>query len=101
MGPPADEAMEAVRRLDHAPTRAEVEAERGVLSMLGGGCHLPMGVLARASGDLLTLHARVVAPDGTRMVEARGEATLSEAAALGRDVGERLIADGARELLPT
>ncbi len=97
----ADEAMEAVRRLEHGPTRAEVDAERAVLSMLGGGCHLPMGVLARADGDRLQLHARVVAPDGTRMVEERGEASTAEAAALGRDVGERLVAAGARELLPS
>jgi hydroxymethylbilane synthase len=70
----ADEAMEIVRRLDHRSTHAEVDAERAVLSMLGGGCHLPMGVLARADGERLALHARVVSPDGTRMVEARGEA---------------------------
>ncbi len=96
----AEAALAAVRALDHGPTHAEVDAERAVLSMLGGGCHLPMGVLARADGDRLTLHARVVAPDGKRMVEERGTGALSEAAALGVDVGERLVAGGARELLP-
>lgn len=97
----ADEALAAVLQLDHAATRAEVAAERGVLAKLGGGCHLPMGVLARVSGDRLTLHARVVSPDGTRMVEERGEGAVADAAALGAEVGDRLVASGARELLPS
>jgi hydroxymethylbilane synthase len=97
----ADEALAAVAQLDHGPTHAEITAERAVLGKLGGGCHLPMGVLARADGDRLTLHARVVSPDGTRMVEERGEGALSDAMALGADVGDRLVANGARELLPS
>jgi len=96
----ADEALAAVARLDDAATHAEIDAERAVLARLGGGCHLPMGVLARVAGGRMTLHARVVAPDGTRMVEERGEAAVADAAALGADVGERLVAAGARELLP-
>ncbi len=35
---------------DDAPTRACVEAERLVLAALGGGCRLPLGVLAEADG---------------------------------------------------
>ncbi len=36
-------AMEA---LDHAPTRAAVELERGVLEALGGGCRLPFAAFS-------------------------------------------------------
>ena len=97
----ADDALAAVRALEDRATRAEVTAERAVLAKLGGGCHLPMGVLARSDGDRLRLHARVVSPDGTRMVEERGEARCGDAAALGAEVGDRLVAAGARELLPS
>jgi hydroxymethylbilane synthase len=38
--------------VDHAPTRAAVEAERAFLAELGSGCSLPVG--AHAAGDLLT-----------------------------------------------
>ncbi len=99
----ADAALAAVAQLDHAATRAEITAERAVLAKLGGGCHLPMGALARTGDDgRLRLHARVVSPDGLRMVEARGEAASIEgAAALGAEIGDRLVADGARDLLPS
>ncbi len=96
----ADEARAAVARLDHAPTHAEILAERAVLGRLGGGCHLPMGALARADGERLTLHARVVSPDGARMVEERAEGALADAAQLGAQVGAALVAGGAVELLP-
>ncbi len=35
--------MTAVRRIDHAGTRASVEAERAFLAELGSGCSLPIG----------------------------------------------------------
>lgn len=97
----ADEAFAACHRLDHGPTRAEVDAERAVLAVLGGGCHLPLGCLGRATGDgRLRLVARVVSQDGRSIVEETGEAPLADAHALGVRVGEALVARGARELLP-
>jgi hydroxymethylbilane synthase len=45
------EAVAALALLDHAPTRREVEAERGLLEALGGGCEIPLGVLAVAGGE--------------------------------------------------
>lgn len=96
----ADEALSAVRRLDDAATRAEVEAEREVLSALGGGCHLPLGVLGRVTGKRLTLTARVVSADGGRAIEEADEGPVGDAAAIGTRLGARLVDAGARELLP-
>jgi len=93
-------AIEALRTLDDAATRAEVEAEREVLAALGGGCHLPLGVLGRVAGARISLVARVVSADGRRMIEDRDEGDAAEAAAVGRRLGARLVAAGARELIP-
>ncbi len=61
-----------VRVLDHQKTHAEVVAERLVLSGLGGGCLLPLGVWARWSQDMLKMTA-VLAVDGKlRRTEAMG-----------------------------
>ena len=98
--PEAAAAMAAVARLDHPATRAEIAAERGVLCTLGGGCHLPLGCLARVSGGRVTLHARVVSVDGREMVEATGDDTVERAEALGLRIGAELVAKGARALLP-
>ncbi len=96
----ATEAMAAVRTLDDADSRAEVTAERAVLGTLGGGCHLPMGVLGRVTGGRLRVVARVVSIDGLRTVEGEEEGAPEEAEALGMRLGKRLVDAGAAELLP-
>ncbi len=44
-------------RLDDAATREATSAERSVLRGLGGGCHLPLGALARRTAAGLVLDA--------------------------------------------
>ena len=90
----------ALRALDDAATHAEVDAEREVLAALGGGCHLPLGVLGRVAGARISLVARVTSADGKRTVEDREEGDAKAAADVGRRLGARLVAAGARELIP-
>jgi hydroxymethylbilane synthase len=47
-----DEVAAALARIDHAPTRREVEIERAFLAELGSGCSLPVGAYV----DGLKLH---------------------------------------------
>jgi hydroxymethylbilane synthase len=74
--------------VDHAPTRAEVIAERTLLAALGGNCHSPVAVLCDGQGTMLTMRAALFSPDGAERVE--GAATF----AAGSDAGpQRLAAD--------
>jgi hydroxymethylbilane synthase len=57
--------LAAVERADHAPTRAAVEAERGLLRAIGGGCLAPLGALGELRGDELRLRAAFETRDGT------------------------------------
>ena len=43
--------------IDHAPSRACVDAERAFLAELGGGCELPAGAYAEVVDGALLLHA--------------------------------------------
>ena len=61
--------------IDHAPTRAELEAERALLAALGGTCHSPVAVLCQWSGDALAMRAALFSPDGAERVE--GSATVA------------------------
>ena len=61
--------------LDHAETRAELEAERALLAALGGSCHSPVAVLCRHETHGLAMHAAIFSPDGAERVE--GEARLA------------------------
>lgn len=55
--------------IDHAPTRAELEAERALLAALGGTCHSPVAVLCEGTGETLQMRAALFSPDGADRVE--------------------------------
>ena len=54
--------------IDHAPSRAQVMAERALLVGLGGNCHSPIGVLCEGETEL-TLRAALFSPDGAERVD--------------------------------
>lgn len=86
-------------QIDHAPTRARVTAERALLSRLQAGCHAPVGAATRIDGDRLHLTAVVLSPDGARRLIDQGEAALADAPRLGIEVAERLLQNGAQQLM--
>jgi hydroxymethylbilane synthase len=55
--------------IDHAPSRAQVMAERALLAGLGGSCHSPVAVLCIGGGRELTLRAALFSEDGRERVE--------------------------------
>ena len=89
--------------LDHAPTRAAVEAERGFLAGLGGGCAVPIAALAVvAAGDggtILRLQGRVTALDGTSQVEVELQGDPHDAWGLGAQLAKTALDEGAAVLL--
>ncbi|MDR7111461.1 MULTISPECIES: hydroxymethylbilane synthase [Microbacterium] len=85
-----------VDRLDHAETRAAVEAEREVLALLEAGCSAPVGARAVVDAGLLLLSASVYSLDGTTTL------TSSHATVWPEDEGDpsrEVAASVARELL--
>lgn len=85
-----------VRALDHAETRAAVEAEREVLALLEAGCSAPVGARAVVDAGLLLLSASVYSLDGTTAL------TSSHATSWPDDEGDpsrEVAASVARELL--
>lgn len=94
---------ESIRRqwafLHDETTHAEVTAERALLDRLGGGCRLPIAAHAQVAARELGMAAVVASGDGSRMC--RGEITGPAGAAveLGRRLAERLLTQGADQLL--
>jgi hydroxymethylbilane synthase len=74
-------------------------AERAVVTRLGGGCQMPIGAYATITGDQVSVVAIVVSPDGARAERAETEGNVSDAEAVGAAAAERLLADGAGEIL--
>ncbi|WP_160051092.1 hydroxymethylbilane synthase [Nocardiopsis sp. FR26] len=85
--------------LHDATAHAEATAERTLLAELHGGCSVPVGALARVTGDRLHLDAQVTAVDGTRAIRADTTGPADHAAELGKHLAHTLLDQGAEELL--
>jgi hydroxymethylbilane synthase len=84
---------------DHLPSRASAAAERSLLNALRGGCRAPVGARAEVVEGRLRLRGSVLSPDGKERLDARGEALVGEAEALGKALAEELLAKGAGRLV--
>jgi hydroxymethylbilane synthase len=59
---------EMVREIDHPPSRREVDLERRVLRSLGGGCSVPIGLLAISTSVAIRVLGAVLSADGRKCV---------------------------------
>ncbi|WP_374311651.1 hydroxymethylbilane synthase [Microbacterium sp.] len=84
-----------VHALDHAETRAAVEAEREVLALLEAGCSAPLGARAVVDAGLLLLSASVYSLDGRTVLTSSHAATWPDDGDPSREVAARV----ARELI--
>jgi hydroxymethylbilane synthase len=92
-----DPAGESAAAIDHPPSRTAFETERRVVTLLGGGCRLPLGAYAEKRGDVVRLLAVVVKPDGSDLLWAQVEAGRPEEAA--GEAAEVLLTAGAAAIL--
>jgi hydroxymethylbilane synthase len=88
----ADDARAALlASLDHAPTAAALLAERAVLAALDGSCRTPIAAFAEPNATgALRLRALLALPDGSRSVRDAAAGEMTDAAALGAELGRRL-----------
>ena len=93
------ELLRLLAPLDHAPTRAAVTAERAFLATLEAGCSAPLAAWATTVGDRLRLRGRVLAADGSRMIELALEAPRGEDLLLGERMAQRALELGAADLV--
>jgi hydroxymethylbilane synthase len=106
----AREGDEETRRwlawLDDRAARLAASAERSLLRTLEGGCQVPLGALARLSGEELHLNVRLCALDGSQSLRGEGAAgtsaatiSVEDAIRLGERVARELLARGAASLI--
>jgi hydroxymethylbilane synthase len=86
----------AVAVLDHPTSRRAVDAERGFLAALGGGCDLPVAAHATLGADgALDLTGLLATFDGRQVLRARTDAPAdAEPLAVGAALAGRLLDEG-------
>lgn len=85
--------------LNDAATAACVRAEREMSRVLQGGCQAPIGGYAEIIGGRLRLRGFVADLEGVRFYRAEAEGDAADPEALGRQVAEALVAQGADRLM--
>jgi hydroxymethylbilane synthase len=93
------ELDELLAFLDHAPTRACVEAERSFLFGLDGGCQVPIAGFATLAGQELTLTGLVADLCGERVIRHEASGPATEAVQLGAAVARAVLEQGGQEIL--
>jgi hydroxymethylbilane synthase len=95
----AKDVRVAVARISDADAMTAFIAERAVVQSLGGGCQMPLGVLATLDGQDLVLEGLVASLDGRRVIRAVVHGNRGGAAAAGEKLAARLCELGAATLL--
>jgi hydroxymethylbilane synthase len=93
------ETLGRLAALEHPATRVQIEAERGFLARIQGGCQIPVAAHATLSGGMVRLRALVASVDGTRIVRGEDSGPAGAARAVGEAVAEELLSRGADAVL--
>ena len=94
-----DDLKSILTKLNHAPTAAEITAERSFLRHLGGGCLMPIAAFGKLEGEQLSLDGLVAAPQGTSIIRDKVRGSALEAEELGKKLAEMILEKGGKKLL--
>ena len=89
----------AIGTVDDHTARAALDAERAVVTRLGGGCQMPIGAHAEVRNGSITLVAVVLSLDGARAIRAESRGPMTESRIVGLAAADELLAQGAAEIL--
>jgi len=89
--------IDSLSVLDHPASRTALEAERGLMARLGGGCALPLGAFAEPIARGVRMVAIALTPDGSRFARTEVDAATSDGVAALAALD--LSAGGADEIL--
>ena len=94
------EDLKAVlEKLNDDDSAATTTAERAIAFRLQANCQSPVASYATLSGKSLSLTALVASPDGVKSLKQTLEGSVDEPEALGLQLADRLIEDGAMDIL--
>ncbi|MDD5119105.1 MAG: hydroxymethylbilane synthase [Sulfuricurvum sp.] len=92
--------LEIAAFLEDRDSRIETSIERGFVDTLQGGCQVPIGVSARVQEDgSVVIRSLLGLPDASEVMGEMVTLSQDETSRAGEAMAERLIAQGAMELL--
>ena len=92
-------AAESCGALNHGPSMLAALAERAFVRGVGADCHSAVAAYAVADGEGITLRALAADIEGTQVVRGEERGKNCDAEVLGKRLAEKLLGQGAGELL--
>jgi hydroxymethylbilane synthase len=89
----------AIGTIDDHTAKAALDAERAVVTRLGGGCQMPIGAHADVRNGSIALVAVVLSLDGARAIRAESRGPMTESHTVGLAAADELLAQGAEQIL--
>ena len=91
--------VEWLHTINHEESAIRVQAERAMLSKLGGTCQTPIAGFTNLINDSeIELNGYVISMDGSRLYKVCDKGPRSNATQLGNSVGERLLIKAGADL---
>ena len=91
--------LEQIDFLNDENAVIETTIERDFVSVLEGGCQVPIGISARLQGDEISIDAIVGLPDGSEYIKDSLKTSKDKFQSIGKELAHKFIEKGARELL--
>jgi hydroxymethylbilane synthase len=94
------ELIKILRSIEDPCSRAEIDAERSLLTKIQGGCRFPVGTCAitRYDTSKITLYATVFSADGTESIKIKETGSKRDPNKLGIKAANLLLKAGAMKL---
>lgn len=90
--------IDLLKTIEDRKSRVEITAERALLLHINAGCRFPLGALATANENKLTLYASIYSADGSKRIDVKKSDELDNAESLGTVVADELTQKGAMKL---
>ena len=91
--------LQAIEKLNHAPSQICTQIERDFLRTLEGGCTAPIGALAKIQGDTILFEGELFSLDGSKKVAIEKTILPHLAFKAGEKIAKELLQKGADMLL--
>ena len=91
--------LEQIDFLNDENAVIETTIERDFVSVLEGGCQVPIGISARLQGDEISIDAIVGLPDGSEFIKDSLRTSKDKFQSIGKELAHKFIEKGAKELL--
>lgn len=88
-----------LKEINHPQTWSAIEAERGFLRKIEGGCQVPVGCYTNIEGEKITITGFVAAIDGSEYLSDTESGNIKNGKSTGEKLAEKLIAKGASRIL--